>query len=515
MSNQAGGSTASQGARRKLPSIGRLPLLLILVFAASRLIYFAAGVRPDTSPIDYYWQYIDPALLRDHLWQSLLYLREQPPGFNLYLGLALKAALPEAIFFVVQSLMGLALALTLMMVMIRLGVSDRLAFVFAALFTVSPITVLYENWVFYGYPVAVALTTAAWATERYIRAPRFRGGLLLFGALAAVVSIRGMYHLMWFLILALLVLWATRNRWKTGLAALALPSLLIGAFYIKNFVMFGDMLPGELYRKLNYAEMIQQQAPPEVLTRLQRESRIGGILEMDPIAATDSFAGVVKPPAMTGIPLLDTWQKTTGADNWHSVWRRLVVERFYRDAQVVAHECPGLLAGPVLLNLRRYLLPATDVFPFDESANAQRLRPFLTWYEQITSGQLPLHAAVDDDPVAWLNVVLFPACLIAGLILTVRGFPRAGDRCGGALARCVTLLFILFNIAWNFAITVLFSSGDHNRYREEVAPLCVVLAGLLANALWGRLRGSFRRSGQEPSGGGPLPGATGARLTGG
>jgi len=472
----------------------RLLLPLALVFGISRLIYFALGVHPDTEPISYYWQYIDPALLRHHLWQSLLYLREQPPGFNLYLGLALKTASPDVVFGTVGLLTGLALALTLMTVMIRLGVSSRLAFLLTVLFTSSPITVLHENWVFYGYPVAVALTAGTWATERYIRAPRFHSGLLLFAALAIVVSIRGVYHLMWFLMLAALVLWVTRDRWRTGLAAMALPLILIGAFYVKNFVMFGDILPGEVYRKINYAQMIQEQAPPEVLARLNREGRIGGILQMDPIAATDSFAEVVKPPALTGAPLLDMWRKTTGSDNWHSVWRRLVVERFYRDAQVVAHECPGLLAGHLLENLRKYLLPASDVFPFDAAPNARCLRPFLTWYERISSGQLRLDKESDDDPIVWLNVVLFPACLISGSILTARGFLRRRDQRGEARSRWATLLFILFNIVWNSAVTILFSSGDHNRYREEVAPLYVVLVGLLASALWAWLRGAHARA---------------------
>jgi len=55
-------------------------------------------------------------------------------------------------------------------------------------------------------------------------------------------------------------------------------------------------------------------------------------------------------------------------------------------------------------------------------------------------------------------------------------------------AQCATILFLLFNIAYDSAVTILFSCGDHNRYREEVAPFYVVLIGLLANATWIRLR---------------------------
>ena len=468
------------------------PVLLALVFALSRVIYFAAGVRPDTIPIGTYLQYIDPALLREHLWQSLFYLREQPPGFNLYLGLVLKtAAHPEAVFFIVHLLMGLALAFSLMVVMMRLGVANWLAFLLAALFTSSPITVLYENWVFYEYPVMVSLTVAAWAMRRYIRAATFRDALLFFVSLAVVAGVRGVYHLSWFLLLASLLIWVTRNHWKRGLWAAALPTLLIVAFYGKNCVVFGDMVPGQVFKKMNYARMVQQQAPPEAIERLEREGRISGILEIPAfLTKMHLYAEFVRQPAPTGILLLDMAQKTTGADNWNSAWTSKVADVYYRDAQVVAREYPGLWWKQVLANLRTYLLPATDVFPFDHTQSAKCLQPFLNWYERITAGELFVDTDPDsdDEPFAWLNLFLFPACLAAGLLLVVRALWQRGDWTGERRARCATILFLLFNIAYDSTVTILFSPGDHNRYREEVAPLYVILLGLLVNASWVRLR---------------------------
>jgi len=467
-------------------------ILLTLVFAVSRVIYFAAGVRTDTTPIGTYLQYIDPALLREHLWQSLFYLREQPPGFNLYLGLVLKtAAHPEAVFFLIHLLMGLALALSLMAVMMRLGVANWLAFLLATLFTSSPITVLYENWVFYEYPVMASLTVAAWAMGRYIRAVTFRDALLFFASLAIVASVRGVYHLSWFLLLASLLLWVTRNHWKRGLWAATVPTLLIVAFYVKNYVMFGDMIPGQVFKKMNYADMVQQQAPQEALERLKREGRISRILEIPAVQTkTDLYAEFARQPAPTGIPLLDMSRKTTGADNWNSAWTSKVADFYYRDAQVVARECPGLLWKQVHANLRTYLLPATDVFPFDHTQSAKCLRPFLNWYERITAGELfvDTDSDSDDEPIAWLNVFLLPACLAGGLVLAIRAFSRRGAWTGERHARCATILFLLFNIAYDSAATILLASGDHNRYREEVAPLYVILLGLLANAAWIRLR---------------------------
>lgn len=506
-------TASTQGLRFRLPPAARDGrrwfILLALVFALSRLIYFAAGVRPDTEPIGTYWQYIDPSLLKDHLWQSLLYLREQPPGFNLYLGLVLKmAAHPEAVFFVIDLSMGLTLAFSLMAVMMRLGVENWLAFLLAALFTSSPITVLYENWVFYEYPVMAAFTLAAWAMERYIHAARFRHALVFFLLLAVVASARGIYHLSWFLLLASALIWVTRNHWRRGVLAAALPVLLLSAFYVKNYVLFGDLIPGQqVFRKMNYAAIVQGGAPKETLDRLKREGRISGILEI-PVLETDtsSYAELVRQPAPTGIPLLDMAEKPSGYDNWNSQWRLQVADLYYHDAQIAGRECPGCLWKQVRANALSSLLPATDVFPFDDSPNSNRLRPFLSWYERVTAGELFVDPNSDNVPIAWLNVFLFPACLAGGLTLAVLGFPVRGTGTRAFRAetylsapcrtsRCATILFLLFNIAYDFAVTLLFSVGDHNRYREEVAPLYVILIGLLLNAAWTRLRGWRRASG--------------------
>jgi hypothetical protein len=502
--------------------VGRRPwfILLALVFAVSRLIYFAVGVRPDTEPIDFYWQYIEPSLLKDHLWQSLLYLREQPPGYNLYLGLVLKAPVPpEAIFFVIHLAMGFALAVCLMALMMRLGVANWLAFLLAALFTSSPMTVLYENWVFYEYPVMASLTVAAWAMLRYILAERFRHALIFFLSLAVISSVRGVYNLGWFFMLGCALIWATRDHWKRGLLAAAIPALLLSAFYVKNFVMFGDLFPGQqVFRKMNYGAMVQMQAPKETIDRLKREGKISGILQL-PVLETDtpSYAGIVKQPPPTGIPLLDMAEKPSG-DNWNSLWRSKVADLYYHDAQIVARQCPGLIWKQVPANVQGYLLPATDVFPFNDTPNSNHLRPFLDWYERISAGELS--ADPDSNPTPWLNVFLLPASLVGGLALAVREFlnSRQNTSCGAGTracsaetrlgapvasawtskARCLTILFLLFNISYDSAVTILFSVGDHNRYREEVAPLYLVLIGLLLNAAWTRFR-AWRRGSLSPS----------------
>ncbi len=58
---------------------------------AAHALYAALGIRFNASTLGSYMQFVDPELLRTDLWRSIHYLRDQPPLFNLVVGLVLKA----------------------------------------------------------------------------------------------------------------------------------------------------------------------------------------------------------------------------------------------------------------------------------------------------------------------------------------------------------------------------------------------------------------------------------------
>lgn len=74
-------------------------LALSAVFVAFRLWFAHAGGSYIASPLDSAKQFLDPTLLQHDLLSSLWYLHSQPPLFNLFLGLVLKAASDPAVFY--------------------------------------------------------------------------------------------------------------------------------------------------------------------------------------------------------------------------------------------------------------------------------------------------------------------------------------------------------------------------------------------------------------------------------
>ena len=477
--------------------------MLAAIFVVSRLIYFGLGVRPDSSPLYLFLQYLDPVLLKHSLWESLFYLREQPPGFNLYLGLLLKFVGEDhiSVFVGLHWLLGLGLGFSLFALMLDLQIARGIALLVTAVFLVSPITVLYENWLFYAFPVTALLGISAWALYLFLRDRRMLHAVLFFSCLFLVAAIRGSYHLVWFLLIAVGLLIAARSDWRKIVIAAGVPGLLLTAIYVKSFVMFGDVVIGaQVFAKMNYAAMVQAQVNPEFLRNLVKKGTISPILLMPAyVPSIEIHAPLVPRPALTGHPALDQARKTGGAVNWNSVWMARIGEKFYRDARVVRSLYPGLFFRQLVRNVQYYFYPADYTYPFypfmpGRSKDAIRLQGILRWYDFLTTGvfnnseqfwyDFLTTGVFNNSERFWITWLVLPACLLTGIVEVVGWIIKQAFDNPAMNARQITILFALFNIGYCAAATILLSVSDQNRYRDEVSALYAILLGLLLNAAW-------------------------------
>src|SRR5262245_5868777 len=160
--------------------------LVVLAFAASRLLCRAAGVWFNTQTLVFYWQFLDPELLRSRLAESVWHLHSQPPLFNLFLGAVLKlpAAWQRPAFQGAFLLLGLGLGLALLHLLARLGAGRGWRVGLTLFFLLSPACVLYENHLFYTYPLTAALAASGLALHRFLSSRRWLDGLAFFSLLA-------------------------------------------------------------------------------------------------------------------------------------------------------------------------------------------------------------------------------------------------------------------------------------------------------------------------------------------
>jgi|ERR1019366_3836394 hypothetical protein len=470
-------------------SPGVQSLILLVLYVASRALYYVLGVRFDSDPLQSsYWQCIDPKLLREEFLQSIFYLKEQMPGFNIYLGtiLHLFPHHSQVAFHLTYLCLGAILTICLFDLMNRMHINRLIAFCIVGVFIVDPGMVLYENWLFYEYPLAVLFCVATLFLHRYASAGRNTDGFLLFSSLAAMGSLRVFYHLTWFCVIVFLLLYALPWKRKTIYCA-ALPGAFLLLLYAKTFALFGELTPGsDVYGGINLAGLTTQSLPHATLRKLVDSGKVSPVIMAFGHCDSDSYLELwqtVPLPPKSGIRILDEVIKSSGPPcnfNMESLWMGNVGKQLHQDGSILLREYPRVALRTIRSNVRRYFLPADSRWPFTggERPNKRVLSFPLEIYDLLLTGK----SARYDHAV--LSYLVLPSLLCFGIREIGRRFKGAclGSSCG------LTLLFVVGNIVYLTAVVVVFAEADQNRFRFEVSALYALLFGLLASALWRRLR---------------------------
>ncbi|MDB5096329.1 MAG: hypothetical protein JWM80_750, partial [Cyanobacteria bacterium RYN_339] len=334
---------------------------LLALFVASRALGFAVGVRFSLFPLEWYWQYLPVDWLRHDLARGLYYMHDQPPLFNAYLGLVLKACPGhEALAFQVSYLaLSLAFLATLYGLQRRLGVDRWIAAGLVACFMLAPATLLYENWLFYAYPTAALLAFGALALAGYLERRTFGRALAFFGVLAVLALTRSMYHLVWLGGIAAWLAWALPAERRRVLLAAVGPLLLVALWYAKNLLVFGmfsaSSSVGMSFAKLSLGES----------RREQREAFHAAGLISDLAVVGPWRPLALYPPAYwqlppTGISLLDAPLKPSGEPNFHHLAYVGIARQFGRDAVAVVRTHPEIYLKGVGKAFLTYLRPASE-----------------------------------------------------------------------------------------------------------------------------------------------------------
>lgn len=466
----------------------RCLLLLIGAFLLSRCIYYWMGIRFDTAALRNFWQIIDPALLHQEPWQSLLHERAQLPGLNLYIALVMHFFPRHSVAAYSASSLGLGLVLAVCMFLLldRLRVSRPLSFFTAVVSVISPVAALYENWLCYEYPIAVSFCVAALFLHRYAKGGLPVDGLVFFFSLLSLALLRVIYHLVWFwLIAAVLAYVLPKYRRRTVLCALV-PGLILSLVYLKSILLFGTFMPGgDVIGSINLAHLSSDFVNKETLAKMAAGGTISPALipAMQYKFADPAFAMLIETPPKTGYRILDERLKSTGSINMDSLFMAAVGRQIRRDGLTVLRSHPVGVLVHVAQNIQRYFLPADLGWPFDEShpPNKRILTPLLTIFDLITTGNHP------SNRYAPVSYIIIPLLLWYGLRRSARWVKRT-MRSRKSNANDLTMIFAAGNIAYLTAIIIFYDYTDQNRILLEVYPLFGVLLGMLSISLTRRIR---------------------------
>ncbi|MBN2036761.1 MAG: phospholipid carrier-dependent glycosyltransferase [Chitinispirillaceae bacterium] len=482
------------------PEVPRSPYLFLLaVFTISRAVYYLLGVRFDAEGLGWYFQFLDPELLRHRLAQSLFYLHMQPPGHNLFAGVLLKL-FPHAYaaaFHAVHLVCGAAVTCLLFYCMRSLGVRVRLALAATALFMVSPGVVLFENFILYEYQMMFFMTVSAALLFHY---SAHRRAISAVGFLACqfwLVMLRNQYHLVYFaFIFAVLLYFAAKPERRAVAAAGSVFCALILALYLKNQILFGQFV-SSTYLGMNISALTTFHLTPGEKQAFVAEGKISRASAETCIGSPLSYfyPYIVMPPK-TSIPALDQEVKPSGVVNLNHKGFLEVQKIYSKDALFVLRHYPIAYLRGIAVSWFTYFLPAGDLR--DLVQNRSHIEGIERFFDIVFCGQFKYMQ--DKKELRRLKaggkalslllytgiflLIAFPALFVFGIRVLWHGIRRKTLDAPQAL----TLGFLLFNIFYLTAVSNFFGCFENNRYRFPLDGFFVVLAALALEQAWRRLK---------------------------
>ena len=467
------------------------------LFALVHAGYWLLGVRYDMSTLDWYQQFLDPALLKTRLLESLFYLHSQPPIYNLFLGLVLKAAPGRelVVFQAISVAWGLIFYLTIFGLLICLGARRLLAFGLSAVFMASPSFILYEHWLFYTFPLSLVVTLAALVLLMALRQGKVWQWMGFATALFLASGIHSLFHLAYLVVAIAAIAWLHgRDRKKIILTAL-IPLVFMLAIYGKNLALFGKFTTST-WMGMNFWGMTARNMHIAERRQLAANGEISRVSLLDRFADPEFYsAAYFEIPGYEGIPALRQLKKQTGASNYNHLGYIALSDQYMADALYVLRNYPQTLLVGSLRAWFAYFRSSSDNL-FLSSANRASAGPIVAIYDTLFFGKLPLDLAhIPGLPIYTESrghyLYLF---LLAGLPLLVLCGLRAawrGRLLGSAFdpAGRITLLFLCFNILYVALLGNALEVGENNRFRFVTDPSSFVLLGVVIEGLLGRRAG--------------------------
>ena len=416
------------------------------------------GVRFDATPLIYFWQYLDPELLRTDLARSVFFLHSQPPLFNLFLGAVLRAVpgAPDVAFAACYAAMTLGLLLSMAWLMRRLGVSEPLAVVLVTVYALHPTFIIHGHWLFYTLPVGLLLVLTTVALWRWAETGRARFAQLFAWLAGAVMLTRASYHALWFVavVTALLPILVRSRRRHLLLAAIG-PFLVVNLWYAKNLAQVGVYGPSS-WLGMNLAR--HWELPQEEASRLVEQGRLPPVWTREPFLSEAHYSDLgyfAAGERGRGHPALDAPYRSTGQPNYnHRDYARISRDMFSGGMALIAAE-PLRYLERVGRAFTLFVDPGPGLLLV--TYDVTRLKQFAAAWQRVLS----------------LGVLAFalPVVVISSLILAARRTTPVPAR--------TALMFAGVTVIWIGLCTSLVEQGENDRMRAELDPLLVVLAGLI------------------------------------
>lgn len=453
--------------------------ILISIFILSRAIYWFLGIRFDSSPLNWFIQYLDPYLLKSKLAESLFYLQSQPPLFNLFLGAILKvfSGNEDLVFSLIYFLFGLTLYLGIYNIMLMLEISFWVRFVLSTIFIISPASITYENWLFYSYPTTAFLAISVFCLFMFLEKKKPIYLHYYFWLLLTICLIRSTFHIAYFVFMIIFLIRLIKDKKKILVASL-IPLLIISALYLKNFILFQtvSMFPPV---GMDIANKTIKYAPVYEIEKLVQEKKLDALVLAKTYTSLDKYPSkYLENEKYKNIEALTQIKKESGYINLNNYGYIQVSKDFFKNALLFFYYKPMLFIKAYFQSTINafllYFCPSTFDYEFT-SSNLEKVRTIDNFFNKFIYFQILL-------PSGAMLFLTLNICLQAifwfSVLVSIGLINLKIDQLKLTIIRVMT-----FNIVFVTLICNLFIIGENNRYRFEVDPFYLIMFGVLVEYL--------------------------------
>jgi len=464
-------------------------VILSLFFITTRIIIYLAGIRFDASSLPWFYQYLDPLDLKSHLCQSLWYLHSQPPGFNIFLGSVLKLANGNklVVFKTIYLAIGFFMSLALYTLLKKLHMPKIIALLTSIFFAAIPPVLLFENWLFYTYPIAFLLLVSGLVLSKYLDSHKWHYLFLFFLVISLIVMTRSLFHILWFVILLIGILIFQRRSTKKILLCALFPFLMILSLYLKNFLLF-DQTTLTSWSGMNLIKMTFT-IPFEKLTTLIDNDEISEIAAITPFSKPGTYEKYANFDTTTAISVLDRKYKSTGYINFNHVGYISVSKKYYSVALHLIKKYPDYYCFSVAKAFYAYLKPCSDILITAVNDNRQKINLWVQFYEDYLLGNILSRVwqkiyvnRFGQKRTIHFNFLYFfiPIVYVWGITLAFKGKKILN------LSRNDLFLYkyFMFNIAYVTIIGNFFEVSENMRFRFLILPFTYILIAAITKYIF-------------------------------
>jgi hypothetical protein len=452
---------------------------------------FALGIDIEAEPSktwDWFWQTIPADLLERDMFASLAWFHAQPPFYNLFGGLFIKAFHPHHLQALQYAhiLLGALLSAMLASVAFRLTRSATVAFFLAAALALHPSLFLYEAYPLYTLLVAFLVVSSVFFLSMHMGTKRPRHLIGFIVAVNLIVLTRSLYHLV-FLVPAVLIVCALAGAdWKRILAiSLAICSLSAG-WYAKNQIQFG-FFGSSSWAGLGLWKIAKSRYSPRQLAKLTQKEVVDAVaVDHHPFSRPSIFR-------QYGFNQTSDIEVMSRND-FNNVNVIQISEFYFQNAtRLILHDPLHYIRNVY----EGYLWFSSPSAAFKHlKVNADKLGWFEDVVSEIVLGRYLFRLTGNEN--GSLVFFLLPIALIAYLVVLIRRLGFSASSWTDYLRRDAPMLFAAWVVGYTAAVGSSFEIHENHRFQfmcEHMIWLFVVVIGYRLG-----VRGTWRldRVGDHP-----------------